>query len=202
MRLEFAKRHLSIFAFPAIDVPPLTIVVGINGSGKTHLLQAIQNGSVTNSVAPSSGEPMPGMNDGPVRLLSLTGTPMADANAYTSSEGPQNRAMVGMQRGSNFEAARRAALSPFATQLDQLTSGRISQSLQPNDDIWRLGIDEAVARGGEESHRPEIERIFRDAEAELLKAHTVNPNSPPHLNRTCLRLNPCSGFRPSSAFRH
>lgn len=179
MRLEFAKRHLSILAFPPVDVPPLTVVVGINGSGKTHLLQAIQNGSVTNSVAISTGEPMPGMNDGPLRLLSLTGTPMADANAYMSSEGPQSLAVTAMQRGSNFEAARRVALSPFATQLDQLTSGRISQSLRPNEDIWRLGIDETVARAGDESHRPEIERIFREAEAELLRAHASNPN-PPH----------------------
>ena len=180
MRLEFRKRHLSILAFPPVDVPALTVVVGINGSGKTHLLQAILNGSVTNSVASSTGEQVPGSNDGPLRLLSLSGTPMTDVNAYTSSEGPQSIAVNSMQRNSNFEAARRSVLSPFATQLDQLTAGRISGSLQTNEDIWRLGIDETVARAGDESLRPEIERIFRDAEAELLKPYMPSP-SPHHL---------------------
>lgn len=177
MRLEFAKRHLSILAFPTVDVPPLTIVVGINGSGKTHLLQAIQNGSITNSVAPSTGQPMPGMNGGKVRLLSPTATPMADANAYTSTEMQANPGMASM-RGGGFEGARRTALSPYATQLDQLTSGHISQSLQPNDDIWRLGIDEAVTRSGDEAHRSEIERIFRDAEAELIKPRSPDARTP------------------------
>lgn len=169
MRLEFSKRHLSISAFPAIELPPLTVVVGLNGSGKTHLLQAIQNGSISNSVAPV-GNQFPGPNDGPVRLLSSTSLPLSDGNSYISMDaqpGPQVHL-------GGFESARRTVLSPYAAQLEQLTEGRISQSLAATDDIWRMGVDEAVVRSGNEVLRPQIEEIFRAAEAGILKPWTTN----------------------------
>lgn len=45
MKLIFKKEHLSIQNFPEIDLPEFTVLTGTNGSGKTHLLQAIKNGS-------------------------------------------------------------------------------------------------------------------------------------------------------------
>lgn len=167
MRLEFSKSHLSIVAFPAVEVPPLTIVVGLNGSGKTHLLQAIQNGSISNSVAPIAGNQPPGLNEGPIRLLSLTGTPISDGQPYNSPI--SGHPIPGQLQHGSFESARRAVLSPYGTKLDVLTGGKIAQSLRPGEDIWRLGVDEAVARGGDVAHRTQIEQIFREAQAEILK---------------------------------
>lgn len=53
MRLSFVAPHLSIQAFPTIDVPPFTLITGVNGAGKTHLLGAIKAGKVASDIAPS-----------------------------------------------------------------------------------------------------------------------------------------------------
>jgi predicted ATPase len=46
MKLIYQKDHLSITQFNPIDIPDFTILTGINGAGKSHLLQAIENRSV------------------------------------------------------------------------------------------------------------------------------------------------------------
>ncbi|HEX8303072.1 ATP-binding protein [Sphingomonas sp.] len=56
MKLRGIKQHWSIAPFAEIELPSLTVLVGINGAGKTHLLDAIAQGSVHNDVAPI---PMP-----------------------------------------------------------------------------------------------------------------------------------------------
>jgi AAA15 family ATPase/GTPase len=50
MKLSFSKSYLSISHFPEIDLPPFTLITGVNGVGKTHLLQAINNGMILNSL--------------------------------------------------------------------------------------------------------------------------------------------------------
>jgi ABC-type cobalamin/Fe3+-siderophores transport system ATPase subunit len=52
MRLEFVSPYLSIEAFPSIDLPPFTVISGLNGVGKTHLLQAITQGKISVDIAP------------------------------------------------------------------------------------------------------------------------------------------------------
>lgn len=56
MNLSFESPHLSIQSFPTIDVPPFTLITGVNGAGKTHLLQAIAAGHVRADVAPNKEE--------------------------------------------------------------------------------------------------------------------------------------------------
>jgi ABC-type uncharacterized transport system ATPase component len=47
IQLKFVREHQSIKSLPATDLPPFSILTGVNGSGKTHLLDAIQKGAVT-----------------------------------------------------------------------------------------------------------------------------------------------------------
>lgn len=47
MKLEFQTRHASINQLTCPELPSLTILTGVNGSGKTHLLEAIASGCVT-----------------------------------------------------------------------------------------------------------------------------------------------------------
>lgn len=47
MRLEFKNKHLSIERFNPIEMGDFAVITGVNGSGKTHLLRAIRNGSVS-----------------------------------------------------------------------------------------------------------------------------------------------------------
>jgi len=46
MLLKFVSPHLSITPFEPVELPNLCVITGINGSGKSHLLQAIANGNV------------------------------------------------------------------------------------------------------------------------------------------------------------
>lgn len=46
MRLSLAKKYLSIGKFPQVNLPDFTLITGLNGSGKTHLLRALESGHV------------------------------------------------------------------------------------------------------------------------------------------------------------
>lgn len=46
MRLVFGQEHNSVKAFEPIEIPKFTVITGRNGSGKSHLLEAIQLGKV------------------------------------------------------------------------------------------------------------------------------------------------------------
>lgn len=43
MKLKFQSQHLSIDQFDSIDIPDFVVLTGVNGSGKSHLVQAIEN---------------------------------------------------------------------------------------------------------------------------------------------------------------
>lgn len=47
MKLIFSKDHLSIKKFNSVELPALTVLTGLNGSGKSHLLEGIFNGAVS-----------------------------------------------------------------------------------------------------------------------------------------------------------
>lgn len=46
MKLIFNKKYKSIDSFPTTELPDFTVITGLNGSGKTHLLEALENGSI------------------------------------------------------------------------------------------------------------------------------------------------------------
>jgi len=46
MRLEFRSQYASIDRFSPVEIPDFTVLTGVNGSGKSHLLEAINNKSV------------------------------------------------------------------------------------------------------------------------------------------------------------
>jgi predicted ATPase len=44
--LQSVKPHRSIIVLPKVDLPDFAVITGINGSGKSHLLEAIKQGAV------------------------------------------------------------------------------------------------------------------------------------------------------------
>ena len=46
MILKYIKDYFSITEFNSVEVQPFTVLTGVNGSGKSHLLLAIKNGNV------------------------------------------------------------------------------------------------------------------------------------------------------------
>jgi hypothetical protein len=53
MILTFVRPHVSIKELPTTDLPAFTVITGLNGSGKSHLLQALGNGHISTDVAPN-----------------------------------------------------------------------------------------------------------------------------------------------------
>ena len=53
MKVVFRQRYLSIEAFQPVDLPHFAVITGLNGSGKTHFLKAMRDGSVAVDIAPS-----------------------------------------------------------------------------------------------------------------------------------------------------
>jgi predicted ATP-binding protein involved in virulence len=47
MRLIFRKKYKSIDSFDPIDLPQFTVLTGVNGAGKSHLLEALELGHVS-----------------------------------------------------------------------------------------------------------------------------------------------------------
>ncbi len=47
MKLEFIKKHKSIYQLESEELPSFIVLTGLNGSGKSHLLEAIENGSIS-----------------------------------------------------------------------------------------------------------------------------------------------------------
>jgi predicted ATPase len=54
IKLAFSQKHLSIEDFTPVEVPDFVVLTGTNGSGKSHLLQAIEQRKVTIEGAESS----------------------------------------------------------------------------------------------------------------------------------------------------
>jgi hypothetical protein len=52
MKLTFQAAHISIKAFPTIELPPFTVLTGLNGAGKSHFLDALQTGHIRADCAP------------------------------------------------------------------------------------------------------------------------------------------------------
>ena len=51
IRLQFNRPYLSVKEFESIELPLFTVLTGVNGSGKSHLLQAIMHGCVSLTLA-------------------------------------------------------------------------------------------------------------------------------------------------------
>jgi energy-coupling factor transporter ATP-binding protein EcfA2 len=52
LHLKLIQSYRSIVDFPPIDLPKFTVITGTNGSGKTHLLEAIKSGAVSTGLVP------------------------------------------------------------------------------------------------------------------------------------------------------
>ncbi len=53
MKLILQTSYLSIKELPPTELPPFTLITGVNGAGKTHLLKAIQAGNIQVDCAPN-----------------------------------------------------------------------------------------------------------------------------------------------------
>ena len=76
MKLSFLKIYKSIDSLPDIELPDFVVLTGVNGAGKSHLLEAIENGSMQiNKIAVNN-------QTQPIRRFSWTNLTPQDSGAF------------------------------------------------------------------------------------------------------------------------
>lgn len=168
MLLSFKQRHLSISALPDVELPSFTVIVGLNGSGKSHLLEAIANGSISNSIVEI--KPGPALANRHIKLLGQDGRVINLEQSYSPERAVDPAATI---MGS-FEQFRRRLLATPREALEDASNRRISDILKPGEDVWRLGAAEVAARLAETDARW-IEEIFAQAEQAFMTPYQSDP---------------------------
>lgn len=163
MQLSFAHPHLSISAFPPVEIPAFTVIIGLNGSGKSHLLQAIANGQVANSIVPTA----PGTDIKNNRNIKLLGQDSSLPDIGQAYDRPPALSGPATQMGS-FERIRTELLADQRAELENATDHKIAEILKPGEDVWRVGALEIAHRLGEADAR-RITDIFTLAEEAFAK---------------------------------
>ncbi len=184
MKLKGVSEYLSVSTFDPIELPQLTILVGLNGSGKSHFLQAIERGSiVTDLFVPPESQTW---SQSPTETLRLENGGSAPANldlsasSYLTQSQPRSMLMRHMVPGkavlANFDSNRASLLEPALANLRNVIGGGLAKLDLSDMDVW--GIEpEKLAQATDTGERLEdIKQVFAEAERcltemPLQKAH-------------------------------
>jgi len=155
MKLTFKSSHLSILTFPTIELPDFTLITGLNGTGKSHLLQAIAAGKV---VADNVGD-----HRNEIRLFDWTTMVPKDTGGFSSSTLTEERlnlfrqfeALAAEGREKVDSAARSLGVTgPEAANLTQFLALNVSElsELVGSEELGKAaktGIDRAVLQASQ-----------------------------------------------------
>jgi len=105
LELKFVTPHISIKNFNTVQLPDLTIITGLNGAGKTHLLKAIDEGHATIDSVPHAN----------IKYYDSASFRVTVQQSLTSAEiiQQQNSAWQFLNTGSNKIKPRQTASSYF-----------------------------------------------------------------------------------------
>jgi predicted ATP-binding protein involved in virulence len=111
MKLSVRRSYKSITSLPIIDLPDFVVLTGLNGTGKSHLLEAIENGSVQiDNIALVSGSK-------PIRRFDWTNLIPQDTGTVTPSQIAQEKYELWSEI-SQYINQSRAQLSDRLRQID------------------------------------------------------------------------------------
>ncbi len=80
MKISLASSYLSINSFPDIVLPDFCLVTGVNGVGKSHFLQALQNANLRSDIAPQQSP----SNQREIRLFDWNSLVPQDPGVFTT----------------------------------------------------------------------------------------------------------------------
>ncbi|MBD1935724.1 AAA family ATPase [Microcoleus sp. FACHB-68] len=85
MKLTFVRPYKSITSFPETELADFIILTGVNGAGKTHLIEAIENGSIQiDNIALNN-------QTRPIRLYNWTNLVPQDSGAFSLYQRTQEK---------------------------------------------------------------------------------------------------------------
>ena len=118
--LSFSEKYRSILIFPDTELPDFTVITGINGSGKSHFLEAIKNKAIkVEGVTP---------NDSNIRLFSWSNLVPQEPEAVDPSVLKRQRVKFIEKIIKQFSSAREG----FIDHISQLKHYLSISSLEPN----------------------------------------------------------------------
>ncbi|WP_153005433.1 AAA family ATPase [Aureimonas ureilytica] len=86
-RLSFVRPYLSIEALPDTELPDFTLLTGMNGAGKSHLLRAILNGDIRSDCAPNQNQ----YNQQEIRMFDWNTMVPQDSGYFSGDQLTQER---------------------------------------------------------------------------------------------------------------
>lgn len=194
MKIAAFKDYKAIPTFEPIELPPLTILTGLNGSGKSQLLNGLHTQEILcdlfgELVPQNFPAGHPGYGSPP-----LSGHPQITLLRNWADTDPNFAAKCASKLGERFgnpdremmptyafEHQRATRLLPFRERLAELLGGQnFNILLTPQEDPWRLGSAELLRRAGIaecSATNEEIMRLFSEA-SDALKTHRDRIDDP------------------------
>ena len=164
--LTFVKPHRSIRNLPSVNLPDFTVITGTNGSGKTHLLEAINSGAVAvDGAAPVNVRPSAGPNvvGADIRLFTWNNLVPEPASAADPIQLERERSAFATQIATQFLNFRKGFVDRVAQwKLQFLPLGDLDKVLT----ITQEEFEREQARAGRnENHWPSFIQLKVDFES-------------------------------------
>lgn len=135
MLLQFRSPHWSITQFDPIELPTFTVLTGVNGAGKSHLLQAIANGSVQ----------IDDIHQDEIVLFSAETFRLDDQNSMSVSQTIQERhnGWDFFKQGGNPNI--RPNLEQYKNNLGSCSDRIMAIAIETGKAIWELTEDDGLS---------------------------------------------------------
>jgi ABC-type multidrug transport system ATPase subunit len=134
MKLSFRKTHKSILSFPDIELPNFVVLTGVNGAGKSHLLEAIENGSMqVDDILIDQTRP--------IRRFDWTNLIPQDTGAFAPYQINQERYGLWNELSQHIKVYR-SQISQTLQQLNQFDLDKLSM-----DEIVNLTSEKLIEKG-------------------------------------------------------
>ena len=140
VRLVFTRPHKSIAFLSPIELPDLVILTGVNGAGKSHLLEALENGAVRIEEFPHNP------NTRNIRRFDWSTLVPTDSGAFSSYQARQERAQLWSQVTAYKSQYLPPQLGQIVTQAPELANLSLRElNTLTKDSLLNRGINATAA---------------------------------------------------------
>lgn len=174
IKLEFFKEYKSIRHMAPVELPLLTILVGINGIGKTHILEAINQNYIKESITGryDIGEIKQ------IKYMSNNANNFDNNMTYSSND---NLAKLWNNITKDFMEIKSEKIRGIIEPLE-IKNGKLIHDSFPHRKNWDFTIDEIVSGLQLKDDFKEVLISFRNAETELQNEVALSRSSVTNAN--------------------